>query len=234
MPPCNPSCPTQSMHDSILKSPSPGMRTRPSGSIAARPSIMHELRAAGAAGAAGAAAVEQGAVDQPVAQQAQQAQQAEPAAAAAAVEPEAAAGEPAAAAPQHAQQQGDAEQAATAVERTGSSPLQGPGAKRQRTSPRRSPKPLPEDSGGCSSLSSGSLAGQRWVAALTCRLCKSTSCLPLFCSTCLLDTVLPLHRCLAGRPGGSVRFNLPDGAGAGPSGLTTGAAGSPGTSTGRA
>lgn len=145
------------MHDSILKSPSPGMRTRPSGSIAARPSIMHELRAAGAAGAAGAAAVEQGAVDQPVAQQAQQV---EPAAAAAAVEPEAAAGEHAAA-PQQAQQQGAAEQAATAVERTGSSPLQGPGAKRQRTSPRRSPKPLPEDSGGCSGLSSGSLAGQR-------------------------------------------------------------------------
>ncbi|PRW05904.1 Cell division control 6 [Chlorella sorokiniana] len=167
--------PSQSIHDSILKSPSPGMRARPSGSIAARPSIMHELRAAGAA------AVEQGAVDQPVAQQAQQVQQAEPAPAAAAVEPEAAAGEPAAEQqPQQAQQQGAAEQAAAGFERTGSSPLQAPGAKRQRTSPRRSPKPLPTDSG---------------------------------------------------RPGGSVRFDLPAGTAAGPSNFTAGAGGSPGTST---
>lgn len=146
----------QSLHGGIF-SPSPKSRARPSDSnarqslsIAARPSVMPELRAAAAEAAAAAAAVEQGAVDQPVAQQAQQAQQAEPAAAAAAVEPEAAAGEPSAAAQQAQQQHGAAEQAAGAFERTGSSPLHPAGAKRQRTSPRRSPpKPFAADSGGC-------------------------------------------------------------------------------------
>lgn len=180
---------------------------------------MPELRAAAAEAAAAAAAVEQGAVDQPVGQQAQQA---EPAAAAAAVEPEAAAGEPSAAAQQAQQQQGAAGQAAAAFERTGSSPLHPAGAKRQRTSPRRSPpKPGPADSGGC------------WAPMQTngpcgvCRCRASGTCLShvlRMLAACLLSRAsCPLYPhatkhhaslCIepftpAGRPSGSVRFNLP-------------------------
>ena len=219
----------QSIHNSVLGSPSPPTRVRPTGSISARPSVMPELRAAGGLAAAmqaaaAAAAVEQGVVDQPAPQQQQQ-QAAEPAAAAAAVEPEAAAAEAVG-----QQQQGAAGPAGVAVERTGSSPLQEGAAKRQRTSPRRSPKLSPSASGAALLLAALSNAN---VAVQPARLCTPA---PLHPSPMLRSQAAPssfrAHVLPAGRPGGSVRFDLAAGAGAGPAAPGAAGGGSPGASTG--
>ncbi|KAL4426243.1 hypothetical protein ABPG77_009858 [Micractinium sp. CCAP 211/92] len=134
--------PSQSVHESILKSPTPPRRAKATASTAGQGIGPMQLLGAGMAAAAGAAAVglEAGAVDQPAPQQAQQ-QQAEPAAAAAAVQPE-----PAQLAEQQPQQQqqqpGQQQQQAAAAaateaeaERTGSSPLEAAPAKRPRASP---------------------------------------------------------------------------------------------------